>query len=111
MTKPFVGGIVQRIIVSSVMGEFSHQDEHGDDGQAIIGKNVPHICPDHSEGCLERGDKGKSQKTDQCHRKAHRDPEQEQDEEHHNNSINPDNWSLHFCLLLLTLKVLQEINR
>ena len=96
MAKPFVGGKIECIIIATVVSKFSHQDEHGDDGQAVIGEDIPHIRADHPKGCFEAGDITKSQEPDQCHRKAHRDPEQEEDKEHEKNPINPDDRSFHF---------------
>jgi len=55
MAEPFVGRKIKRIIIASVMGKFSDQDEHGDDRQAIIREDIPHIGADHSKGCFEAG--------------------------------------------------------
>ena len=35
MAEPLVRGIVQTVVVASVMGKFADQDEHGDNGEPV----------------------------------------------------------------------------
>ena len=110
MAKPFVGRKIKGIIISSVMSKFSHQDEHGNDRQAIIRENTPHIRADHSESCFETGNVTESQEANQCHGKSHGYPEQEEDDEHEENPINSNDWSFHLFLSPRCSQSSQEIN-
>ena len=82
------------------MDELPYQDEHGDDREAVVREDVPHVGPDHPEGRREGGDVGDPQEADQHHDERGRYPEEEQDGKHDEDSDNPHDWSGHVLLYL-----------
>ncbi len=104
MAEPAMGGMVEAVVITSVMDELAHQDEHGDYRQSVAGKNIPELRTDHAACRRYGGNVGDAAESHDSHGESRRDPEEKQDGEHDAYAVDADHSLIHNKPSLLHLR-------